>query len=100
MLASGKPRLAARCGAWLWSCSGSISLIQPRPVAGEVPRQQFMDPFDRMFSDSLQHLTQVILGIERMQLGGLGQRVDCRCPLAARIRPGEQPILAVMEIWA
>ncbi len=59
------------------SVSGSLTLIEPRPDVGEVPRQQFMDPLDRMFCDTLQHLAQVVLGIEHVQLCGLGQRVDC-----------------------
>ena len=36
-----------------------------------------MDPFDWMLSDLLQHRRQIILGIEGIQLRGLGQRVDC-----------------------
>jgi hypothetical protein len=30
-----------------------------------------MDPLDRMFRDPFQHLAEVILGIERIQLGRL-----------------------------
>lgn len=34
-----------------------------------------MDPFDWMIGDTIEHLAQVILGIEHVQLGGL-----CRAP--------------------
>jgi hypothetical protein len=32
-----------------------------------------MDPLDRMFGDTLRYLTQVILGIERVQFCRLGE---------------------------
>jgi len=74
-----------------------MALIEPRPNAGEVPRQQFMDALDRMLSDTHQHLTQVVLGIEGIQLCRLGQRIDRGGAFAPGIRPGEQPVLAVMD---
>ena len=58
-----------------------------------------MDPFDWMLRDSLQHLTQIILGIERMQLCRLGQQIDRGSPLATGIGPGEQPVLPIMLIF-
>ncbi len=79
--------------------SGSVSLVEPRPDGGEVPRQQFMDLFQWMLSDPFQHLAQIFLGIEAIQFSGLGQRVDRGSPLAAGVRSGEQPILAVMHIY-
>jgi hypothetical protein len=47
-----------------------------------------MDPLDRMFSDTLQHLAQIVLGIEDIELRGLCQRVDRRGAFAAGIGRG------------
>jgi hypothetical protein len=41
-----------------------------------------MDALDRMFCDTLQHLAQIILGIECVQLRRLGQRINCSGTLA------------------
>jgi len=56
--------------------SGSLALIQPLPDVGEVPRQQLMDAFHGMIGDAFQHLGQVVVRIEPVELGGFGQRVD------------------------
>ena len=80
------------------SISGSLTLIEPRPDAGEVPRQQFMDPLDRMFCDTLQHLAQVVLGIETTQFSGFDQRVGHSRSLTTGIRTGEQPVLSIMSM--
>ena len=69
----------------------------PIGVAGwwsDVPRQQLGHTIDRMIGDTLEHVAQIGLGIEAVQLCGFDQTVDCRCALAAGIRSGEQPILA------
>ena len=59
-----------------------------------------MDPFDRMFGDTIQHLAQIVLRIEAIQLGGLSQRVDRSRPVTTRVGPGEQPVLPPMQISA
>jgi hypothetical protein len=58
-----------------------------------------MDPFDRMIGDPFQHLAQVVLGVEAVELGRLGQRIDRGGPLATSIRSREQPIFPFMDRW-
>jgi hypothetical protein len=49
-----------------------------------------------MIGDALKDLSQIILGIEFVELGGLDQRIGCGSRMAAGIRAGEQPVLATM----
>jgi hypothetical protein len=65
---------------------GAVALIQPGSDAGHVPWQQRVDPFDRIVSDPIMNLAQVVLGIEAVQFGGL-----CRAPNYAErlIFPGK-----------
>lgn len=63
---------------------------------GAIPRQQFRYPVDRKISDALQHLAQVGFRVDAIEFGGLEQRVDRSRALAAVVRSGEEPVLAVM----
>ena len=63
-------------------------------AAADVPRQQLVDAVDRMVGDALEHVAQVRLGIEAVELGRLHQAVDRRGALAARVGAGEQVVLA------
>ena len=49
-------------------CGG---VVQPN-----VPRQQLCNTVDRVVGDALQHLAQVGLGIEVVQLGGSEQAIE------------------------
>ena len=62
-----------------------------------IPRQQFIDPFGRMVGDPGQHLSQIILGVEPIQFGGFDQAIRRGRAIAARIRPGEQSVLAAQR---
>ena len=55
--------------------SGGIALIQPGADAAEVPRQEFVDAFNGMIGDLCQHVAQVVLRVEAVQLGGFDQAV-------------------------
>jgi hypothetical protein len=43
--------------------------------AGEVPGQQFLDAVDRMFGETFEHVTQVRLDVEAVELRGAEQAV-------------------------
>jgi hypothetical protein len=58
-----------------------------------------MDPFDRMIGDPFQHLAQIILWVDTVELCRLGQRIDRGGPLATSIRSREQPIFPFMSIY-
>jgi hypothetical protein len=47
-----------------------------------------MDPLDRMFGDTLEHLAQVVFGIEGIQLCRFGQRVDSGGAFATLVGKG------------
>ena len=51
----------------------------------EVPRQQSVDPIDRVLCDLREHVAQVGFGVDVVELGGADERVDRRCPLAAAV---------------
>src|SRR5258708_29251539 len=59
-----------------------------------VPGQQFGDALGGVSSEAREHIAQPGLGIDAIELGGLGQRVDGGGGLAAHVAAGEQPILA------
>ena len=75
--------------------SGSISLIQPCPDLGEVPRQQFTDPFDRMIGDTFQYMAHVEFRIEAVEFGCSQQSIDRSRAFSSSI--GRQ--LIVPEFW-
>src|ERR1700733_2218122 len=89
---SGVARLLLWDGARLES--GGLTLIKPCTDAGKIPRQQFMDPFDRMVCDACEDLAQIVLRIQHVQFCRLGQREDRCCPFATGIRAGMEPILS------
>jgi hypothetical protein len=72
-------------GEW---CGG---VVQP-----EVPGQQLCDAVHRMVGDALQHLAQVGLGIEAVQLGGSEQAIESRGSFPTGVGAGEQVILPIM----
>ena len=42
----------------------------------DVPRQELIDPIDRMFGDALEHVAQIRLRVDVVQLRGADERVD------------------------
>ena len=52
-----------------------------------------MDPSDRMIGDPFQHLAQIILGVEAVELCRFGQRIDRGGPPATGVRSCEQPVV-------
>src|ERR1039457_6402423 len=63
-------------------------------LLGKIPWQQLLDAIDRMIRDSFQHVMQIPLRIDVVELARLDQAVnDCR-PITARIGSKEQIIFA------
>jgi transposase len=69
--------------------SGGVTLIQAPAHAFKVPRQQLVHASDRMISDTSEDFAQIVLGIEPVQFGRLGQGEDRRGALPAGIRSRE-----------
>ena len=69
-------------------------LIEPDAFSGQVPWQQFDDAVDGMIGDALDDATQVILGVEPVDLGGLGEAVDGSGTLASGVGTGKGPVAA------
>ena len=66
------------------------------------PRQQFVESVDRVSSDHLgEHVVQIGIGFDAVQLAGLDQRAE-NCPAcAATVAAGEQVVLAPeRDHWA
>src|SRR5207244_2466494 len=61
---------------------------------GPIPGQELVDALGRVSCEPSQDVAQPSLGVETVELGGLGQRVDGSGALAAIIGTCEQPILA------
>ena len=59
-----------------------------------IPGEQFSQGIDLRAAgdDALEHVGEVGLGIDLMQLGGVDQRGQDRPPLATAARPGEQRV--------
>lgn len=66
----------------------------------DVPWQQLFDAVDGMLGNALEHMAQIGLRIETVELGCPDQRVDRRRSLAALVRAGKQVVLAVMRSFA
>jgi hypothetical protein len=52
-----------------------------------VPGQEFGDTSGRMIGDAGEHVGDIVLRVETVELGGLDQGIDCRGAAAARL-PG------------
>jgi hypothetical protein len=60
-----------------------------------APRQQFVEPIDGMSVDHpLQHVAQIRIGFDVIELAGRDQRADDRPALAAAVAAREQVVLA------
>ena len=59
-----------------------------------VPGQEFGDASGRVIGDAGEHVGEIVLRVETVELGALDQRVDRRGAAAAGIGAGEQIILA------
>ena len=68
-----------------------------RRRGGPGPREQVVDPLDRVVGDAGEDGAQVGLGVEPVEDRGLDQGVEDRGAAAATVRAGEQIILAVMS---
>ena len=47
-----------------------------------------------MIGDAGEHVGEIVLRVEAVELGGFDQRIECRCTAAAGVGAGEQVILA------
>ena len=61
---------------------------------GPIPGQKLVDALGRVGSEAREDVAEPSLGVDAVELGGLGQRVDGGGALATVIGAGEQPILA------
>jgi len=78
---------AALSGGQLLLSLGAHSL-------GHDPGQQLIDPIDRMLADALQHVAQIRLRLDRIELGRADQGVEHRRACAPRIGAQMQIVLA------
>ena len=62
-------------------------------------RQEFADTTSLLCRQSGQDIFDVFKRIMPVQLGGLDQAHDCSRPLAGAQAAGEEPVLAIMEIF-
>lgn len=60
----------------------------------DIPRQQLLDAIDRMLSNVHEHVSQVRLRIQLVELGRTQQRVDRRSTLTAGVGTRKQVILS------
>lgn len=60
------------------------------------PGQQFVDLADRMVGDVGQHVAQVRLGVDAVELAGADQGVDCGSALATAVRAAESTLWLVL----
>ena len=63
-------------------------------AVGDGPRQQLVDPVDRVVRNAFEHVAQVRLRVKAVQFGRADQRVERGSALATGIGAGEQPVLA------
>src|SRR5215510_10714752 len=59
----------------------------------DAPRQQFVDPIDRVLCDDAQDGTKIALGVDAVQLGRADEAVDRGGPLAPSIRAAKKIVL-------
>lgn len=57
------------------------------------PRGEFGRAFGRMLTDALQHIYQIRVGIDAVQLAGADQALDDADVLGAQFGPAKEPIL-------
>jgi hypothetical protein len=62
-----------------------------------MPRQQIVDPIDRVVGDAGEQVAQVGLWIEAVQGRGLDERVENRSPTTAGVRAGKEVVLAAQR---
>ena len=56
------------------------------------PWRQFDDTLCRVLTDALQHINQVRIGLNVLQLAGRQQTLNDAGPLISNFRPGKQPV--------
>jgi len=69
-------------------------------VCGDIPWQQFVESVDRVVGDSVEHLREVCLWFDAVELGSFDQGVDRRGAVAAGIGTGEQLIFSAQGQFA
>src|ERR1700691_2326931 len=57
-----------------------------------MPRQQLLDPVDGVVCDTGEHLSQIRLRVQAIELGGADETVERGGPLASRIGACEEKI--------
>jgi hypothetical protein len=60
----------------------------------DVPRQQFVDPIDRVVGDALQHVGQIGLRVQVVELGRTHEAVNRSRSFSAGIGTGKQVVFA------
>ena len=74
--------------------------IRAQRIGGEAilpqPWGELSDIGGRVLSHALQHIDQVVIGIDAMQPAGDDQALDDAHVFRAQLGPGEQPRLALM----
>lgn len=58
----------------------------------DIPRQELVNPIDRMISDVREHMAQPGLRINAIELGGADQRIDCCGPFPTAVGAGKEII--------
>ena len=107
MIRSGHTRMPARKPSSSLMSIGSLSSGRPASsfsscfrrrgmlcMRRPVPRQELVDPIDRVIGDASENVAQLRLGIKAVELGGFDQGVDGGGALAAGVGAGEEIILA------
>ena len=56
-------------------------------AAAQIPRQQFVDPVDRMLPDALNEFPQIRLGIDAIELGRFHHTVEGGSAFAPSFKP-------------
>lgn len=70
----------------------AVCCLSRRELRGAVPRQEVVDPVDRMIGDIGQHMAQPGLGVDTVELGRADQRVDGGGAFAAAVGASKQVV--------
>ncbi len=62
---------------------------QDRVGSVDLPRQQLIDPVDRMFGNMGQHVAQIILGVDLVELSSADETIDHGSTFATAVGAGK-----------
>jgi len=75
---------------WFLPCrrhfGDQVRRLRGAQLVSDGPRQQFVDAIDRMVGDEAEHVAQVRLGVDAVELAGADQGVQRRGALAALVQ--------------